>query len=122
MAQTYAQLQKQIEQLQRQADALRADETKGVIDRIKVAIEHYSLTAEQLGFGAAKSAGSTTALTSAPAPKQAVAGKSKGKGKARFSDKMGNAWSGRGPRPGWLRTALEAGHHINEFRIGNRAK
>ena len=50
MAQTYKQLQKQIEQLQRQADALRNTEVKGVIDRIKVAIAHYALTAAHLGL------------------------------------------------------------------------
>ncbi|RZL86903.1 MAG: H-NS histone family protein, partial [Variovorax sp.] len=37
MAQTYKQIQKQIEQLQREAEALRGSEIKGVVDRIKVA-------------------------------------------------------------------------------------
>ena len=54
MAQTYKQIQKQIEQLQRQAEVLRNSEVKGVVDRIKVAIAHYGLTAAQLGLGQAK--------------------------------------------------------------------
>ena len=126
MAQTYAQLQQQIERLQTQAKALLADEAKGVIDRIKEAIAHYGLTAEQLGFGDAKS--SVTAPSSSPTPASTTAAKqtpkaaSKGKGKPKFSDQSGNVWGGRGPHPGWLREALQAGHDINEYRIGKRTK
>ena len=67
MAQTYKQIQKQIEQLQRQADALRDSEIKGVIDRIKVAIAHYGLTAAHLGLGSKpiKAAGKRTVKASA---------------------------------------------------------
>ena len=111
MAQTYKQIQRQIEQLQRQAEALRNNEVKGVVERIKVAIAHYGLTAGQLGLGASK----TTAK-----PKKT--GSSSGKGTARFSDGNGNAWSGRGPRPVWLRNALAAGRSIDEFRVGSTAK
>lgn len=108
MAQTYKQIQKQIEQLQRQAEALRSSEVKGVVDRIKVAIAHYGLTAEQLGLGAnGKVAG----------PKKAL--KSSGKSNATFGDGNGNVWSGRGPRPHWLRDALAAGRSIDEFRVGS---
>jgi DNA-binding protein H-NS len=122
MAQTYAQIQKQIEQLQRQAEVIRAGETKGVIERIKLAIAHYSLTPDQLGFGGVKSVTGTAASAARPAVKRAPGQTGKGKGKPRFSDKSGNVWSGRGPHPAWLREALQAGHNINEFRIGNRAK
>jgi DNA-binding protein H-NS len=46
MTQTYAQIQKQIAQLQKTADALREKEVSGVISRIKEAIVHYGLTAQ----------------------------------------------------------------------------
>ena len=118
MALTYAQLQKQIEQLQRQADAIRSEEVKGVVDRIKVAIAHYGLTADQLGLGGVQS----TAGKASPGPNPAAKKAPKVKGKMRFSDKLGNAWTGMGPKPAWLREALAAGHDIGEFRIGNRAK
>lgn len=111
MAQTYSQIQKQIEILQRQADALRNSEVKGVVDRIKVAIAHYGLTAAQLGLGP----GQTAAR-----PKKALA--SSAKPGARFSDGNGNAWSGRGPRPLWLRNALTAGRSIDEFRVRSPKK
>ena len=106
MAQTYKQLQKQIEQLQRQADALRDTEVKGVVDRIKVAIAHYGLTAAHLGLDSM--------------PRKAT--EKKAKSSAQFSDGAGNAWSGRGPRPRWLREALAAGRSIEEFKSGSTVK
>ena len=111
MAQTYSQIQKQIEILQRQANALRNSEVKGVVDRIKVAIAHYGLTAAQLGLGP----GQTAAR-----PKKAL--DSSAKPGAKFSDGNGNVWSGRGPRPLWLRNALIAGRSIDEFRVGSAKK
>lgn len=128
MAKTYEQIQQQIEKLQSRAKALQAVEAKGVIARIREAIKHYGLTAEQLGFGGAVAASSAPAIP--PAPKSAVAakpatksaGKSKAARKALFSDGSGNEWVGRGPRPTWLREALQAGRDVNEFRIGKRAQ
>ncbi len=107
MALTYKQIQKQIEQLQRQAEALRHSEIKGVVERIKVAIAHYGLTAAHLGLDSA--------------PHKAV-GKRTAKPSANFSDGTGNAWSGRGPRPRWLREALAAGRSIEEFKSGSKTK
>lgn len=107
MAQTYKQIQKQIEQLQRQAEALRGSEIKGVVDRIKVAIAHYGLTAAHLGLDA---------------PSSKATKKKTAKSSAQFSDGAGNAWSGRGPRPRWLRDALAAGRSIDEFRSGSSIK
>jgi DNA-binding protein H-NS len=108
---TYTQIKKQIEQLQRQAEVLRNSEIRGVVDRIKVAIAHYGLTAEQLGLGTGRSVAR---------PKKI--GKSASQSGATFSDGNGNAWSGRGPRPHWLRNALAAGRSIEEFRAGSRTK
>jgi len=109
MAQTYMQIQKQIEQLQKQADALRSTEVKGVIERIKVAIAHYGLTAAHLGLG-----------PGTRSPKSA--GKRPAKASAQFSDGDDNNWSGRGPRPRWLRDALAAGRSIDEFRSTSGSK
>ncbi|PSL81266.1 hypothetical protein C7T35_28000 [Variovorax sp. WS11] len=111
MAQTYSQIQKQIEKLQRQADALRNSEVNGVVDRIKVAIAHYGLTAAQLGLGPGKAVAR---------PKKGLISSSKSG--AKFSDGNGNVWSGRGPRPLWLRDALAAGRSIDEFRVGSPRK
>lgn len=109
MTSTYAQIQKKIALLQRQADSLRDKEITGVIDRIKVAISHYGLTAQQLGFGA-----------SGAAPKTAAASKKAASG-ARYSDGVGGNWSGRGPRPRWLREALAGGKSIEDFLVSGAA-
>ena len=111
MAQTYKQIEKQIEQLQKQAEALRNTEVKGVVERIKVAIAHYGLTAAHLGLEPRASASKKARTTG-----------SKGtKARATFSDGNGNSWSGRGPRPRWLREALTSGRSIEEFRGGASA-
>ena len=114
MAQTYEQLRKQIAALQKQADAIRAKEVGGVIDRIKVAIAHYELTSEQL-FGGKVSA----RKTAAPAT-QSTASKSDGKkvGRISYRDDNGNTWGGWGKRPNWLREALAAGKRIEDFQVG----
>jgi DNA-binding protein H-NS len=112
MAQTYTQIQRQIEALQRQAEKLKHSEVSGVIERIKTAIAHYDLTPEQL-FGTS-SAGARKATASSAK----VAGKTSGaKGliTAAYTDGAGNSWGGRGPRPRWLRDALAAGKSLEEF-------
>ena len=50
MAKTLTQLHAQIAKLQKEAEALKAKEIAGVVERIKVAIEHYGLTPADLGF------------------------------------------------------------------------
>ena len=101
MTQTYSQLQKQIDALQRQAEKLRETEVKGVVERIKVAIAEYNLTAAQLGLTAGATYTVRVGRRSTRAPK--------------FADGTGNVWSGRGPRPHWLRDALKAGRKLEEF-------
>jgi DNA-binding protein H-NS len=105
MTQSYKQIQKQIETLQRQAETLRKQEVDGVVARIKVAITHYGLTAEQLGFGAAANGVKTKAKDGKAALTQS----------AKYSDGQGNSWSGIGKRPYWLRDALLAGRALEEF-------
>lgn len=105
MAQTYAKLQKQIEVLQRQAEAIRLSEVQGVVDRIKVAIAHYDLTPDHL-FGKARASQKT---------------KPNGKSQkvdngAKYADGAGNVWGGRGPRPRWLRDAIAGGAKLEDFQ------
>lgn len=100
MSKSYKQIQKQIETLQRQAEKMRKQEVDGVVARIKVAIAHYGLTAEQLGFGIA----ATRRKAKLPARQL-----------AKYSDDQGNSWSGIGKRPNWLRDALNAGRTLAEF-------
>ncbi|VTU23896.1 DNA binding protein, nucleoid-associated [Variovorax sp. SRS16] len=104
MTQSYKQIQRQIEALQQQAEKLKKKEVGGVIGRIKEAIAHYGLTADQLFGGKSGGSKSKAAKAVAVAPQS-----------AKYADGQGNAWSGRGPRPHWLRDALKAGRALDEF-------
>jgi DNA-binding protein H-NS len=115
MAQTYAQIQEQIATLQQKADALRAKEVGGVVDRIKVAIAHYGLSPEQL-FGGKKT--SATRPTGEVTARKSTAKKG---GRISYSDGDGNTWGGWGKRPTWLREALAAGKRLEEFQMGAMA-
>lgn len=114
MAKTFLQVQKQIEQLQREAEQLRKKEADGVLSRIKEAIAVYGFTAADLGFG--KGIGRV-----APVVKQGTKKTRKGKKQAaetatpKFRDDQGNVWSGRGPRPAWFKAALEAGKAADDL-------
>ncbi|MCA0241985.1 MAG: H-NS histone family protein [Proteobacteria bacterium] len=108
---SYEQIQRQIEALQAAADKLRRKEVDEVIGRIRQAIDHYGLTAADLGLGRA-----------APVvrKKKAAAGRAKAAPKASpvaYRNEAGQTWAGRGKRPQWLRDALEAGHTLDEFRV-----
>lgn len=106
---TYAQIQRQIEALQHQADALRAQEVAGVVARIKEAITHYGLTAEQLGYSATPRGAKANARRVDRADVPA------------YSDGLGNSWGGRGPRPQWLKSAIAAGRALEEFASAGRS-
>lgn len=113
MAKTYEQLMRQIENLKTEADKLRRKEAEGVIVRIREAIEHYGITAADLGLAA----------------RGAAAGaRKRGKGGARKArtattavkyrgEQPDQTWVGRGKRPQWLRDALAAGRKLEEFKV-----
>lgn len=114
MAKTFLQVQKQIEQLQREAEQLRKKEADGVLSRIKEAIAVYGFTAADLGVGKG-------AVRIAVAAKQGAKKAQRGKKQAaeaaapKFKDDQGNVWSGRGPRPVWFKAALEAGKSADDL-------
>ncbi|MFT3818482.1 MAG: H-NS histone family protein [Rubrivivax sp.] len=112
---SYEQIQRQIQALQAEAEKLRRKEVDEVIGRIREAIDHYGLTAADLGLGRAapvprkkKAAGGRKA-----APKAGAAAAS-----AAYRNDAGQTWAGRGKRPQWLRDALAAGHTLDEFKVG----
>lgn len=105
MAQSYIQIQRQIEALQQRAEKLKAQEVAGVVDRIKTAIAHYGLTVEQLGLGSTRKMPREQRGAKVETPKTA----------AKYSDGQGNEWGGRGPRPRWLRDAVASGKSLDDF-------
>jgi DNA-binding protein H-NS len=103
MAKTYHQLQTEIDRLQQRANAARKKELAGVIKEIKGVIAAWGLTAEDLGLSGARK---TTKKVGGKAAARTVA----------YQDESGNTWGGRGPRPQWLRAALDAGRTLDEFK------
>jgi DNA-binding protein H-NS len=108
MAKTIAQLNAQIAKLQKEADALKEKEVAGVVARMKLAIEHYGLTAADLGLSrrAAKTAKPIGKVLAEKARNKAD---KKTTGVIRFRDEAGHTWTGHGKRPNWYLAAIEAG-------------
>jgi len=103
MAKTYAQIQREIAALSREAEKLREKEVAEVVAKIKEAIAVYGLTAADLGLAPGRGRGP-------------VAKKNGGHGTgAKYRDAHGNTWSGRGPRPQWLKDALANGQALDDF-------
>lgn len=115
MAKSLQTLLKQIAQLQRQADALRSREKADVVDRIKEAIAHYDITADEL-FGAPAKAGRKRAAAPKAGAKPRKAAPKKG-GVAKYTDGAGRTWSGVGKRPNWFKDALAAGKQAEDLLI-----
>jgi DNA-binding protein H-NS len=123
MAKTLAQIEKQIAALKREAEAIRAKEMLGVIERIRDAVGHYGLTVEHI-FGVRAAEVAPPRATSAA--DQQVAGKRTGVTKSastgkrlpvKYRDDRGNTWSGRGRRPHWLSAAIQDGMSLEDFAV-----
>jgi len=115
MAKTYADIQKEIDSLQKTAAALRQKEVSGVIDRIKLAIATYDLTARDLGFGV-RGAAAARRRPGRPAAKAAAKPAAKPAAAVAYRNESGQTWSGRGRRPGWVNAALAAGKKLEDLR------
>lgn len=102
MAQTFAQLQKQIADLEAQAQRLKSSEVPRVIEQVRELVATYGLTAEDV-FG--------------PGKKRSREPRSSGS-RAKYADANGNTWVGMGKRPQWIRDALADGRSLEEFTRG----
>jgi DNA-binding protein H-NS len=99
---TYDEIVKQISELQKQAEEIKAREQATVISDIRQKITQYGLTADDLGFSG----------------KPAVVKKPGRKVPVRYRDASGNTWTGRGKRPSWLSKAVAAGKSVDDFLVG----
>ena len=117
MAKTSAQIESQIARLQREAEALKTKEASGVIKRIKEAIDHYGLTAADLGLGASRTrkASAPARAAAKKAPRRAAA--KKPAGIIKFRDDSGNSWTGHGRAPRWFKEALDAGKTAEDLEV-----
>ncbi|MCE4556961.1 H-NS family nucleoid-associated regulatory protein [Roseateles cellulosilyticus] len=117
MAKTLQSLLKQIDQLQKQADALRSREKAEVVDRIKEAITHYDITADELFGESAPRARRARAATPKSAGKVRKPAAKKQGGVAKYTDGAGRTWSGVGKRPNWFKDAIAAGKQPEDLLI-----
>lgn len=69
------------------------------------------------GAKRSKGSGKTVAAKKGAAKKRAVKQTAGEAVVARFADGSGNTWSGRGPRPGWLKEAIAQGKSPDDFRV-----
>lgn len=118
---TLAAIEQQIEVLQQKAAKLREAEVAGVIDRIKIAIAHYGLTAEQLGLTSSKRSkavdGSAVASKPAASTRKKKARSAKAPGTPKYGDGTGKTWTGNGKRPKWFLDAIASGKTAEDLLI-----
>ncbi|MCW7539719.1 H-NS histone family protein [Aquabacterium sp. A7-Y] len=117
MTKSYSQLVQQIEALKQKANVLKRKEAQGVIAKIKEAIAYYDLTAEDLGF--------SSGVTRRTRPGEATGGGRKAaalpSANVKYGNEQGQIWSGRGPKPAWLREALAGGHSLEDYALAKPA-
>jgi DNA-binding protein H-NS len=111
-------LQSQIEKLQKQADDLKSKEFASTVADIRAKMAAFGITIKDLGgkAGAKKS----KAGRPAKAGKVAKVRKSKAAGTpvaAKFKGPAGEAWSGRGLTPKWLKALEAQGRSRAEFAV-----
>lgn len=114
---TLEQINQQIAKLQEQAGKIADAEKAEVIGKMKVAIDHYGITAADLGLpksGKAK-APEANGKASGKANRKAKP-KAKAPGRAKYNDDAGNTWTGVGRRPTWFLEALASGKSEADLR------
>lgn len=116
---TLAEIDAELAALQSEREAVRTAEVQGVVARIKQAIEHYGLTAEDLGLTSRLGAPRRAAeLGAAKTPKTRTKRKTAtAANPPKYSDGTGKTWTGRGKRPAWFVEALAAGKSADDLLI-----
>jgi len=86
--------------LEQQIEKTQREERQTAIARIRTLMAEYGLTAADLSARPAKKAGPGTKVA------------------AKYRNKAtGEAWSGRGLQPRWLKAALSAGKKLSDFAV-----
>lgn len=103
---TYADVKKQIAQLEKKAADLRKVEVAKVVANIREQMARYELTVDDIAPGKANQKG-----------KKAQATKAKVSKPAKYMDpKTGKTWTGHGKAPGWIAAATKTGRR-DDFLI-----
>ena len=100
-----ADIQRQIADLEKRAEVARRTEIAEVVKGIREAMDVYGLTLADIGLSARKNASKFK-------PKRATSS-------TKYGDGHGNTWTGRGPRPRWLRDAIKTGKALEQFLLND---
>lgn len=111
---TLEQINQQIAKLQEQAGKIADAEKAEVIGKMKVAIDHYGITAADLGLS--KSGKVAKARQANGKAKPVAKPKAKALGRVKYKDDAGNSWTGVGRRPTWFLEALASGKTEADLR------
>ena len=111
MAKSLKQVLDQINKLQRQAEEIRNKEVSEVVSRIRVAIDHYGLTAQDLFESQPRG------TSRRGAPPRGRAATRKRAGDPKYASGDGRTWTGTGKRPTWFVEALAAGKTAQDLLI-----
>ena len=114
MAKTLADIQRTIAKLQKEAEGVKAKEVVGVIERIKLAIETYGLTSDDLFESKIKKVRIPQVASAAKVKKTTK----KAAAPMKFTDPAsGKGWSGHGRRPDWYLKAIASGKTPEDLAI-----
>lgn len=103
-----AALDKQASALAEQIDQARRSEHAAVVGQIKGLMQEHGVSLSDLGAGGKPGR--------RPRGEKAVSSGRKVAAKYR-DESNGNAWSGRGLQPNWLKAALKSGRKIEDFAV-----
>ena len=91
-------------ELEKQIEFLGREQRESAIAQVRALMADHGLTAADLAGKASASAKKSSAQGSKVA--------------AKYRDpESGNAWSGRGLQPNWLKAAIEGGRKIEDFAV-----
>ena len=96
---TLADIQKQIAELQKQAEEIVNNEKAAVVAEIKEKIAAYNITASELGFR-------KNSKNAAPATKT-----------VKYKNDKGETWGGRGPKPQWVKDVEASGKSLTQYLV-----
>jgi DNA-binding protein H-NS len=123
---TFDELTAQITALQAQAAEVRRKEVAEVIGKIKSAVVHYGLTAEDLGLAVKRSKNfKLPASVASPSKDQKKSPKGAAVKKSalpvKYRDDAGHTWVGHGKRPKWFVDAMAAGKTAEDMLVKRAA-
>jgi len=113
-------IQSQIEKLQKQASDLRSKDFQKTIKEIREKMQAFGISIKDLQTGKASGRASKSGAPK-DSPKKRLASTAKKSGgttvAAKYRGPEGQAWSGRGLTPRWLKSLTEQGRAKEEFLI-----